>query len=185
MTLTCGIMNMRDHIKLYDGKLWYNDFVCNELIQLFTKHEEAIEHHDTPGYKFDQLNLNRIRPDIAQAFAKMCHELAKFYFRDLNVSEYIPKYGFEEVRMKRYKPNDGNFKPHVDVVDHASAKRFLTFIMYLNNNDGNTEFTNLDYSVQPETGKVLVFPPTWMFPHVGQTPTTGEKFIMMTSLTYL
>jgi hypothetical protein len=175
---------MKSHIKVYDVKDYFNDFDCKHLIDLFND-EANIEHHDTPGYKFDQVNVNKVLPFMAKDFAKMCNKLAIQYFKSLNIYDYIPEYGFEEVRIKRYSANDGGFKPHVDVVDHASAKRFLTFIMYLNDNDGYTRFTNLDLQVKPTMGTMLVFPPTWMFPHSGETPTSGEKFIMMTSLTYL
>ena len=178
-------MQLENFISTYDANNWFNDHDCWYLTNLFNEYKDDIEVHDTPGYKFDQLNLNKIRPDIAQEFAKMCNGFANHYFTMKRYGKFIPKWSFEEVRMKRYLANDGEFKPHVDVVDHASAKRFLTFIMYLNTNNGLTEFTNLDYSMKPEIGKVLVFPPTWMFPHVGKTPTDSNKFILMTSLTYI
>ena len=42
-------------------------------------------------------------------------------------------YGYEAIRMKRYLANDyDRFDPHVDVIDHNSARRFLSFFIYLN-----------------------------------------------------
>ena len=36
------------------------------------------------------------------------------------------KYGFEQIRFKKYLPNNKDeFKSHVDVSDYASARRFL------------------------------------------------------------
>ena len=46
------------------------------------------------------------------------------------------KYGFEAIRMKKYMPNNiDEFKEHVDVGDYASARRFLVFFLYLDDNE--------------------------------------------------
>ena len=38
--------------------------------------------------------------------------------------------------MKKYMPNNiDEFKEHVDVSDYASARRFLVFFLYLDDND--------------------------------------------------
>mgnify|MGYP003346154397 CR=1 FL=1 len=38
--------------------------------------------------------------------------------------------------------------------------------------------------VKPEAGKVVIFPPTWMYPHNGKMPMDNDKYIMMTCLHY-
>ena len=76
---------------------------------------------------------------------------------------------FEQIRFKRYLPNDKDeFKEHVDVGDYASARRFLVFFLYLNNNfDGRTSFSEYDMQVYPKAGRLLMFPPTWTYLHAG------------------
>ena len=60
---------------------------------------------------------------------------------------------------------------------------------YLNDNDGFTTFPNVrsdrkPLAVEPKAGRVVIFPPMWMFPHNGLPPKNDDKYIMMTSLHY-
>ena len=58
-----------------------------------------------------------------------------------------------------------------------------TPIWYLNDLDGKggaTEFANQEVSIQPETGKLLLFPPFWTHLHRGATLHAGRKYIATT-----
>ena len=61
---------------------------------------------------------------------------------------------------------------------------FITYLWYLNDVEtgGNTIFR--DFMIQPKRGSLLVFPPMWMFPHKGEPPISGSKYIMSTYLHY-
>ena len=76
------------------------------------------------------------------------------------------------------------FDTHVDVQDYASARRFLSFMWYLNDVDsgGKTVFNEL--TIDPKQGKLVVFPPLWMFPHRGEAPDDDPKYILSTYLHY-
>lgn len=160
---------------------------CRRLVNLFDNNRTSIEHHDEPGYKFDQLNVNLVDLVGANQFAQMCQYYATAYFNRFGLSKYIPQYGFEEVRIKKYMPDDDSrFESHVDVMNHLTAKRFLTFIMYLTDNmAGETEFLTLDIKIPCTRGNLLVFPPTWQYPHRGLKPIIEPKYICMTTLHYL
>ena len=87
---------------------------------------------------------------------------------------------FEQLRIKRY-PTDGYFKEHIDAWDTPSSKRFLSAFVYLNES-GGTKFFNKIIDAKP--GKMVIFPPHWMFPHtglVGQTP----KYFLSTYLHFM
>ena len=88
--------------------------------------------------------------------------------------------------MKRYLPNGhDSFPLHVDVMDHAAARRFMTAIIYLNTPvGGETVFPGLDIAVAPEPGKLVAFPPIWLFPHAGLPPQSRAKYILHTYLCY-
>ena len=86
-------------------------------------------------------------------------------------------------------PNDEDeFKVHVDVVRSMgdSAKRFLVFILYLNDVEegGHTYFPKTNIYVKPRAGRLLVFPPFWTHPHAGLKPVSGPKYVMMSYLHY-
>ena len=101
--------------------------------------------------------------------------------------QWPERFGFEEIRFKRYLPNDKDeFKEHVDVGDYASARRFLVFFLYLNDNyGGHTSFSEYDTVVQPKTGRLLMFPPTWTYLHTGHKPLNTSKYIIGSYLHYV
>ena len=111
------------------------------------------------------------------------------YRKDCNikVKQWPDKFGFEQIRFKRYLPNDKDeFKEHVDVGDYDSARRFLVFFLYLNNNfDGRTSFSEYDMEVWPKAGRLLMFPPTWTYLHTGHKPKLESKYIIGSYLHYV
>ena len=78
------------------------------------------------------------------------------------------------------------FKEHVDVMDYASAKRFLVFFLYLNENEGGlTSFSEYGINVKPEAGRMLMFPPLWTHKHAGTMPIKEPKYIIGSYLHYV
>ena len=79
-----------------------------------------------------------------------------------------------------------NFSLHVDVQDHQSAKDILLFlsISMMISKEERQLFLTTNLTVKPKTGTVLVFPPTWQYPHIGKPVKWGPKYIMSTYLHY-
>lgn len=178
-------MKLTDFIQTFDGVV--KPDTCKMIINEFEKHKHLAEKHDTDLYKFDQLNLNKTEglSQLAPIVAWQLSSIYEDYFKSLGLREYVEIESFEDIRIKKYKKDtDAQFKTHVDVMDKASASRFCIAIIYLNDNDGLTTFPTLGVGVKPKAGRVVVFPPTWMYPHNGKTPTDNDKYIMMTSLHY-
>ena len=88
--------------------------------------------------------------------------------------------------LKRYR-NDGDerFQPHFDSVGPV-ANRYLVFLWYLNDvaEGGETAFVDLDLAVTPKAGRLVVFPPYWMFQHEGRPPISNDKYILSTYLLF-
>ena len=170
------------------------DDVCKTLIDTYqsSTKKERIDNFLTP--QFTQVNLNELNAKGYQKFTQLlCYkvlEVMKVYKRDLPeyVNWFPDKFAFEELRIKKYEPgSDDEFQLHVDVQDHMSAKRYLAFLVYLNDDfkGGETTFPYNDLTVKPKTGTVLVFPPTWQYPHIGKPVESGSpKYIMSTYLHY-
>lgn len=177
--------------KLTDYIQVYHDVIkpdtCKLIINQFEQHKHVTEKHDTDLYKFEQLNLNKTESlaHLAPIVAWQLSSIYEKYFKSLGLLDYVQIESFEDIRIKKYEKGSGaEFKTHVDVADKASASRFCIAIIYLNDNNGLTTFPNLGVGVEPKAGKVVVFPPNWMFPHSGKTPTDKDKYIMMTCLHY-
>ena len=177
--------NLLDYVKEYPNA--FTDTFCDMAINLFEQNAASHQHHDTPGYKFTQLDVNQVDPGLAMYFATAVNEYAKTYFDRLGLSQFIPEYGFEDVRIKKYMPGeDDRFDTHVDVLSHNDARRFLIFILYLDDNEtGGTDFPPLNHSIRCEKDKLIAVPPTWQYPHTGLMPSGSPKYIMMTGLHYL
>lgn len=92
----------------------------------------------------------------------------------------------EDIRIKRYRAGgEERFEPHFDSMDDK-ANRYLVFLWYLNDvaDGGETEFVNLGVKVAPRAGRLLMFPPYWMFQHAGLAPRSNDKYIVSTYLLF-
>lgn len=177
-------MQIENFIKVYNSVVDPRN--CAKVVEVFEQNSSLHEVHDTEGYKFRQLNLRTSGLDgLERAFLGSLFPVYQDYARQTGMDRYTNLNAFEEIRIKKYaKGSLDEFKTHVDVVDANSARRFAIAILYLNDNNGFTEFTDLGIIVKPKAGDVVVFPPFWMFPHRGATPTDNDKYIMMSCLHY-
>ena len=177
---------LSDYVKVYDGTLAPER--CAALIERF---EADAAHHERMqadrSYNFAELNVRRHWPEVeAEIFAVMMGAIQR-YHQELGIGAAWPnKVDAEKVRMKRYLPGGGEgFAPHVDVMNDEQSRRFLTAILYLNETgDGETVFPKLDLSVAPAPGRMLIFPPLWLYQHAGMPPKGTAKYILHRYLWY-
>jgi hypothetical protein len=178
-----------DYIKVYENVI--DDDLCDRLIESFESNSDLVEMVDNNGYPtFSHLNVGSL-PDSVELYELCLKSIIKCndqYIEDLGIVEFPHKYAFEQFRIKRYLNNDQEeFKTHVDVSSHSSAKRFLGFFFYLNDVEegGETGFPHLDYEVKPKKGSVIIFPPLWLYKHYGRIPVSGNKYILGSYLHYV
>lgn len=88
--------------------------------------------------------------------------------------------------IKKYRRSHDYFRTHVDASALKNSARILSAIIYLNTVEqgGETEFTNLNIKVQPKTGRLLFFPPMWMYPHRAIMPVSADKYTVNTFFTF-
>ncbi len=183
-------VDLTDLIKIYENVV--EDDYCDFLISFFegqSQLHERIENDNRPN--FTQINFtenHKISRDISNVhnyFIKKTLEYRNQYYEFIDDRVFPKEHAFEQFRIKRYQVGGGDlFDTHVDVQDYASARRFLSFLYYLNNVEegGKTIFNGL--TITPKKGTLLVFPPLWMFPHKGEPPISGSKYILTTYLHY-
>ena len=178
------------YIRTYDNVMTPDQ--CQHLIDKFEDSSNQWVKTELENHRsFTEINVS-MHEDWQEytktIFTKLRGVLTK-YIEDVNIDkikQWPEQTGFEQIRFKKYEPDTDEFKTHVDVTDYNSARRFLVFFMYLNNNDkGETTFPDYDVSVKPETGKVLVFPPLWTYKHTGEKPTIKPKYIIGSYLHYV
>ena len=184
---------MDKYIKVYDDVI--DEVSCESLIEKFEdshEHFETVHVEDgTDKISFEQLNLinHEDWQSVQNGMLEVFQDYIMHYKLDCGVlgKQWPETYGYESIRMKRYLNNDyDRFDNHVDVRDYDTARRFLAFFIYLNDVDvgGETRFdmhkpgTFIPYEIQPKRGRLLMFPPTWTYPHTGVKPISGKKYLL-------
>ena len=181
---------MNDFIRIYEDVI-SPDF-CKQLIAMFEESPQLHEEISLEGHRsFKQITLQQhteLRP-FGNALQEVFDMYIGKYMEDCNVtSKMFPQqYSYEMFRMKRYLPNDKDeFSDHVDVGSLDSARRFLVFFLYLDDNvGGHTDFPQMDISVAPKAGRMLMFPPMWTHLHAGRKPIDKPKYIIGSYLHYV
>ena len=181
---------MIKYIRTYDNVLPMN--LCKTLIDKFEQSQDQWVKTDLENHRhFTEININQHQDwkNMVDGLYTTLRPYVERYKKDCNIKDkqWPDKFGFEQIRFKRYLPNDKDeFKEHVDVGDYASARRFLVFFLYLNNNfDGRTSFSEYDMQVYPKAGRLLMFPPTWTYLHAGLKPKLEPKYIIGSYLHYV
>jgi len=188
---------MKDYISVFDGVLPVS--ICDQLITKFEKNEaHEQEHTDWQNRHFKEVNVSKHThwAQEQEVLTNVVQNLVRVYMDTHGIlldSQWPRTFGYEQFRLKRYLPNGRDeFAFHTDVGSHASARRFLSFLFYLNSvpEGGKTVFAYAPndapfYTVTPKPGSVLVFPPLWMYPHWGEKVIGGPKYILSTYLHYL
>ncbi|HJU38515.1 MAG TPA: 2OG-Fe(II) oxygenase [Tahibacter sp.] len=115
------------------------------------------------------------------------HEALARYNADVGLSIPVPPSPrIAELVIKRYRPGrDERFQLHFDSINEV-ANRYLVFLWYLNDvaDGGETRFPDLGVEVRPRTGRLLMFPPYWMYQHEAPPPRSGDKYILSTYLLF-
>ena len=173
---------------LYNYKVLPTNF-CDYLINLYETNAGNHERVDIDSKPtFTQLNLNKYHTNVVSNLCNYFLVALDFYKRDVSQAKYLPQFKYlEEFRIKKYEVGgQDRFDEHVDVVNYQSSKRSLAMLFYLNDVDsgGKTIFPYQNKEFTPSRGEVIIFPPTWEYPHLGEPPVSNPKYIMSTYLHY-
>lgn len=180
------------YVRWYDGAL--SPAFCGQLIAGFEQMQEA---HVLNGRgvragleqsRWTEINLSRYADAAMKGF---------FYGQ---IDEYLARYNAEiglglpvpgsrvisDLVIKRYASGqDEGFQPHFDSI-YDRSDRYMVFLWYLNDvsEGGETRFTDLELNVDAREGRLLMFPPYWMYQHAGMPPRSNSKYILSTYLLF-
>ncbi len=168
----------------------FTDEQCDKLIK---KYEDALDkdkkRHNGQGVHFTQLNFREAGWETEQSeLVQIYIDHAQKYAKSIGITNEWPmKYALEDIRLKKYMPNDHDeFQPHVDVGDNKNCTRFLVFFVYLNDNEGGqTIFPKLKFEAKCKKGDMLIFPPMWTHVHAGLKPIDKPKYMVGSYLHYV
>ena len=184
-----GFMDISDFI--YTKRNVLDRDFCLDLIEEYESDNRKEEVRIGKFLKYDPLvhdakQLNISLPNHISDYQKYDDLLCKVLGE--NIDEYqqklanthkgtglnpLDQYMDDGYLIKSYEPG-GFYTWHHDQI----GTRTFTFIWYLNNvvEDGYTEF-NTGLKIQPEMGKILIFPGLWPWIHRGYPPKSENKYI--------
>ena len=188
--------HLSNFIKVVDHAL--SPEFCRTLIARFNSahalgqadadHIDGLRDFDSIMFHHNATFSDAIQPVVTSMIAQ-----AVTYCEERQIPEAqlpLGSMAYEGIRMKRYVKGEGRFLTHVDVGDARTAKRALSCFWYLNTVElgGETLFFdqqgNTILTVKPQEGRLVIFPPHWMFPHSGEVPISGDKFLLGSYLHY-
>lgn len=190
--------NLADYIMVMDDVLPQD--LCDSLIEKFEQCKDRVltENYWENGQarRFEEINITKHQSfkKEAEIFYELTKKIYSFYREKCQINFLPSQIGYEAARMKRYEVNQKDrFDWHTDVGDYSSAKRFLVMFYYLNDvaEGGETLFNDVadrpedEIKVNPKRGRIVIFPPMWMYPHKGCMPISNPKYIISTYCHYL
>ena len=158
---------------------------CNNVIEKFEQDDRKRQGQVGSGVHLEikrssDLSITELEDwkSYDQAFFRCLNNGLKKYVRFLP-EEYTIHKALSEIKndtgyqIQRTQPGDYYIWHH-----DQSATRLVTFIWYLNDikDGGYTEFID-GTRIQPEAGKLIIFPATWDFLHRGVSPKTETKYL--------
>lgn len=185
-------MKLKDYVLVVDDAL--DKQTCTRLINLYDTtaidKKVRVDNNKSPNYtSFNFTSHRALDTSLHRECELSVLNAVKKYKSVVSNTEWFPiKYGFEHFRIKHYHNDDTDmFNTHVDSSSFSSSKRFLLFFWYLNDvkEGGETVLDNLGISITPKAGRMVMFPPFWMFPHSGLKPISNSKYLLSTYLNYI
>ncbi len=184
------------YIQVYENTL--DPEFCQELIDMFELNSDLYDKVDKAAVAGEKTYFNQIHiteqakwwPEWQPYHDKLVEvgrKIVSDYISILPSPVYPAEYTdtWENFRIKRYMPGGyEGFGLHGDATHVKTRTRWLAFFWYLNDVEegGTTTFLyNEDEvigSVEAKQGRCLVFPPLWTYPHKGDPPMSGPKYIV-------
>jgi len=184
--------DLKHFIRVYDHNL--DPALCEKMIGSF-RELERFQRRNGRGIRaglensgWAELNVSRLSDAaFVELFRRMISAALARYNSDTGLTIAIPNSArFSDLIMKRYRSGGlDRFQLHFDAINHV-ANRYLVFLWYLNDvaEGGETRFPQLDHSIAARAGRLLMFPPYWMYQHEGAAPRAGDKYIVSTYLLF-
>ena len=187
-----AIGDLPHYVRVYDNHL--NADVCSRMLGSFNalaRFQVVNGRGVRAGLEesaWTEMNVSRLADDaFARDFRLRIDSALDRYNHDVGLAipiPHAPKHS--DLTLKRYKPSASErFQLHFDSI-YSKSNRYLVLLWYLNDvaEGGETRFPQLGLSVRPAAGRLLMFPPYWMYQHEGVAPVSGDKYILSTYLLF-
>ena len=151
-----------------DNKHLHIDGKSGGGIQPHVKKSTDISYHITDDSKTTKI--------ITSSLVKHLEEYKKKY---PEVDKLMAWKFHENFNVQRYKPKEGYYKTHCEVVGmNGRENRVLVWMFYLNDVDnGGTKFTTYNAIINAKKGRLVIWPAYWTHMHCGVISDNQTKYI--------
>jgi prolyl 4-hydroxylase len=185
---------------IYINKRSLSPELCKDIIEIYEKTQN--KHRATTLGGINENILNAMQCYIDNITDKDWPVIHEFLQKELtqNVLKYMKtlddrigdgnKYKhitddiiYNDFHINKYEcKNEGKYEYHIDryLSKGMDQERHITFIWYLNDvtEGGETEM-NGNIIIKPESGKLLLFPSTWTYPHCSRKTISNDKYVIV------
>lgn len=187
-----AVRDLGHYVQCFDHAL--EPELCQRMVESFGRLQQfhARNGRDTVAQpdrgSWTELNVTKVADASVVAFFReqVIRHLTLYNERVPLTLPIPPRNRLEDLRIKRYSVDAGDrFQPHFDALDYCS-NRYMVFLWYLNDvhEGGETEFCDLGLRIEARQGRLLMFPPYWLFQHAGLPPRSNDKYIISTYLLF-
>jgi len=185
-------VNIKNFIGVYDNYITEQE--CNKAIKLYEDQNKFNNTINRIGFekasvlqKQDQQYF--AMPDNINVWWESLKPMMVNF--DLAWNHYIKNVGaddaygvpfhFTDLKIQKTLPTEGY---HVWHIEHGKGyenePRAFVFSIYLNDVEegGETEFLHFSKRVKPKTGRIVIWPAGFPYVHRGNSPLSGEKYIL-------
>ena len=169
----------------------YDDVLSNEQCQIIIDEFEDNKHKQVVGrsgggvkpHVKKSTDIGYHITDDSKSTKIISYSLEKYleeYKIEYPEVDKLSAWKFSEVyNVQRYKPKEGYYKPHCEVVGmNGKENRVLVWMYYLNDlENGGTKFTNYNMVVHAKKGRLVIWPAYWTHTHCGVISNTQTKYI--------
>jgi hypothetical protein len=137
---------------------------------LFTSSFETVENSD----------LVRLNKKLSDYFFKMIDYCILKYIDRYKILKGLDGYSVYDLKFQKSQPGEAFHGWHYENTKRLVADRRLVFQLYLNDVEegGETEFLYYPKRIKATQGKLIIWPATFTHTHRGNTPLTGDKYII-------
>ena len=114
---------------------------------------------------------------------KFWSEVYPLYCQKFPILNDFGKHRIYDLKLQKTEKGQGYHKWHCEMMGPEDRNRFMVISLYLNTVEkgGETEFLYYKKRVKPETGRIILFPCSFMHTHRGNPPLTKTKYIVTNS----
>ena len=169
------------HIGVYENA--FSDEWCNNVIEYFEKNIK--NSHSRKGIfggdSVRDTSVNLIHKELSTYFYKIFNKAFSLYEYRYPAISHLGSLHIQNLKIQKTLPTEGYHPYHIEQGNSPPLLwRVGVYTVYLNDVEegGETEFLYQLKRLKPKKGTLCIFPAGYTHVHRGNTPFSGEKYIM-------